>query len=220
MNDVGCDWSLEGCDLRACVEGYLAEKDRCADSEVMRQICEARVILNGRISLDEYRAMKERMRAGKATGVDGIPFECFRGLRDDNGILVSVLDDVMVDLFNTILLSGKYPEAWRLAILVPLLKGTNVDASLPTNYRGITLLSTMSKMFSNILERRLTEFQWATGRISDFQFGFTRDRRTLDPVFILNTMIEKAKADGTKLYVAFIDFRKACDFVLHHGLFF
>ena len=66
-----------------------------------------------------------------------------------------------------------------------LLKGTYLDASMPTNYRGIALLSTFAKLFANILEKRLTDFQLSTGLICEAQFGFTANRRTLDPVFIL-----------------------------------
>jgi hypothetical protein len=78
----------------------------------------------------------------------------------------------------------------------------------------------LAKLFANILEARLTAFQWATGRICEAQFGFTKDRRTLDPVFILDTLIDKARAGKTQLYVAFIDFQKAYDFVPHSGLFY
>ena len=59
-------------------------------------------------------------------------------------------------------MSGKYPDAWRFAILVLLLKGSSVDSSLPTNYRGISLLSALAKLFANILEHRLTKFLWET----------------------------------------------------------
>ena len=110
---------------------------------------------------------------------NGIPFEMFKGRMVD-GQLVSELDEMMLYMFNLILTSGKYPEAWRLAVLIPLLKGVDLNISLPTNYPGITLLASMSKLFANVLEKRLSDFQWATGLISKAQFGFTRDRRTLE----------------------------------------
>ena len=57
-------------------------------------------------------------------------------------------------------------------------------------------MSSMSKLFANILEHRLTCFQSTTGLISAEQFGFTKGRRTLDPIFILDTLIDRAKADN------------------------
>ena len=163
------------------------------------------------------------MHTGKAVGINGIPLEFLRGAVDVDGpghVFVSALHEYIVRMFNLILTSGRYPDAWRLVMLVPLLKGTNLDASLPTNYRGISLISVLAKCFAGILESRLTAFQWATRCICDVQFGFTRDRRTLDPVFILDTLIDRARAEKTQLYVAFIDFQKAYDFVPHSGLFY
>ena len=71
--------------------------------------------------------------------------------------LVSALDDVVVELFNTVRRVGKYPEAWRIAALMPLLKGGTVDASQPSNYRGIALLVAISKLFATLLEQRIVE---------------------------------------------------------------
>ena len=219
---VQCDWDLNGSDLRAYVQSMLAEKDRGGKGDidsVLHSLTQARATLNARITLSEYRAAKKRMHTGKAVGIDGIPFEMIRG-KMINGELVSEFDDMMLYMFNLILTSGKYPDAWRLAVLVPLLKGVALDASLPTNYRGITLLSSLSKLFANILEKRLSIFQWETGTISKVQFGFTRDRRTLDPVFILDTLIDQARASKSQLYVAFVDFQKAYDFVFLDALFY
>ena len=115
--------------------------------------------------------------------------------------LVSALDELMVHAFNLVLASGVYPDAWRLAVLVPLLKGVDLDCSLPTNYRGISLLASMSKMFANILERRLSVFQHETSQISNVQFGFTPGRRTLDPVFVLDTLIDRARAQKEQMYI-------------------
>ena len=81
-------------------------------------------------------------------------------------------------------------------------------------------MSSMSKLFANILEHRLTCFQAATSIVNAEQFGFTKGRRTLDPIFILDTLIDKARAEKEQLYVTFIDFQKAYDFVFLDGLFY
>ena len=229
VDNVKCDWSLDGSDLRAFVQSMITEVDRAQwgmhiDSQVCTQeLHNARVALNARITVEELRAAKRRMNTGKAVGLDGIPFELFRGMYTDDvdtRNLVSSFDELILHMFNSILVSGRYPDAWRLAVLVPLLKGVDLDTLLPTNYRGIALMSCMSKLFANILEHRLTNFQTVTGIISAEQFGFTRGRRTLDPIFILDTLIDKAKVDGRELYVTFIDFQKAYDFVFLDGLFY
>jgi hypothetical protein len=222
-------WAVNDTDLRAFVQSMIAESrgQHVHDMDgFVRCLRDARVKLNMKLSMSEYRSAKERMHSGKAVGCDGLPFECIRGKwvivdpETSARELISELDETMLAVFNHILASGKYPDAWRLAVLVPLLKGIDLDRSLPTNYRGIALLSCMSKLFANMLEFRLTSFQWETGAICDEQYGFTANRRTLDPIFILDTLIDSARANGSQLYVAFIDFEKAYDFVFQEGLFY
>jgi hypothetical protein len=55
--------------------------------------------------------------------------------------------------------------------------------------------------------------------VSGEQFGFTRLRRALDACFVLDTLIDSMNADNTELFVAFIDFQKAYDYVWRDGLF-
>ena len=47
--------------------------------------------------------------------------------------MVSPLDDILLELFNTILASGIFPDAWRRAALIPLLKGGALNARDPNN---------------------------------------------------------------------------------------
>jgi len=127
----------------------------------------------------------------------------------------AAVDGEVLRLFNLILETGVYPSLWRVAVVVPLLKGANLLASDANNYRGLALLCSLSKLFANIQEARLTTFMWSTDQVAPEQFGFTRGRRTLDPAFILDSLISQAGpgAKGKKLFVAFIDFQKAYDFV-------
>jgi hypothetical protein len=190
--------------------------------ESMHDACR---LLNREVSLQEILEAKEKVNRGKAAGFDGMPIECFLGLRDMNPEsptyrqLVSPLDSIIMYIFNTILRTGCYPESWRLAVLMPLLKGSKLDARDPSNYRGIALLACLSKLFANVLERRLTDFQWTCNLICDEQFGFTRSRRTIDPVFILDSLIDDAMARNEYLYAAFVDFKKAYDYVPLNALF-
>ena len=91
---------------------------------------------------------------------------------------------------------------------------------LPSNYRGIALLSLLSKLFCNLVDTRISVFQDSLDLMAEEQFGFTKDRRAQDPIFILDTLVDYARAEKKKLFVAFIDFQKAYDFVFHDGLFF
>ena len=93
-----------------------------------------------------------------------LPTEFFLGDCAVRGRQSSPLDDVRVRLFNVVWSGGGYPEAWRIAALVPLLKGGSLDKDVPSNYRGIALLAALSKLFACIVERRISEYEMRLGR--------------------------------------------------------
>ena len=55
----------------------------------------------------------------------------------------------LVNLFNRILDTGKYPALWSFGLIVPIHKKD--DRSKVANYRGITLLSALGKLFTSII---------------------------------------------------------------------
>jgi hypothetical protein len=94
---------------------------------------------------------------------------------------------------------------------VPIPKKCNTSDA--NNYRGITIKSTFSKMFSIVLNIRLRF--WAEGNdvFNDAQFGFCCNRSTTDSVFVLQSIITTALAQRKKLFCVFIDLKKAFDLV-------
>jgi len=67
---------------------------------------------------------------------------------------------------------GVFPDSWRERIVIPLhKKGDKNDVN---NYRGITLLSCFSKLFTTVLDNRVVTFCNSNTCISDAQFGFKK----------------------------------------------
>ena len=64
---------------------------------------------------------------------------------------------MLTKLFYVILDTGISPEQWSLAIIKPLYKNVG-EREDPSNYRGISLLSCLGKVFSNLINDRLTRF--------------------------------------------------------------
>lgn len=83
-------------------------------------------------------------------------------------------------------LEDKTPEDRNLGIINPYKKGDNKECR---NYRGITLTSTMSKMYARILEKRVREKVEHT--LEETQFGFRSNRGTADAMFIMRQLEEK-----------------------------
>jgi hypothetical protein len=92
------------------------------------------------------------------------------------------------------------------------------DASNPSSYRPITILSCIGKLFTCILNRRLNTFLELNQIISPVQAGFRKGFSTIDNIFVLHMLSDILKQNKKKLYCAFIDFSKAFDKVWRTGL--
>ena len=72
------------------------------------------------------------------------------------------------------------------------------------NYRGISLLSCISKLYSTFINGRISKFLEHNDLLSDEQNGFRANRSCEDHVFTLNSIIKY----NTSVYVTFIDLKK------------
>ena len=93
-------------------------------------------------------------------------------------------------------------------------KGERNDCN---NYRGISLLSIVGKVFARVILIRLQKL--AERIYPESQCGFRAERSTIDMVFSLRQLQEKCREQQMPLYIAFIDLTKAFDLVSRDGLF-
>ncbi len=87
------------------------------------------------------------------------------------------------------------------------------DASKFDNYKGIIVGPILTKLFTMILDKRMSEWVEQHGLRAKGQAGFRKDYRTTDQFFILRTLIEHSKAKKKPLYYCFVDFKKMFDIV-------
>jgi hypothetical protein len=106
-------------------------------------------LLNSNITTEEVLKAAKSLKNGKAGGPDGILNEMLK-------ISFIYSTTAYVNLFNTILKSGIYPELWRGNYIKPIFKDGSFND--PSNYRGIALSSCFGKFFSKILSNRLDKF--------------------------------------------------------------
>ena len=139
------------------------------------------------------------LKKGKAAGPDGTISEF---LKNSACSVVPFLVRYLNKLFS----SGLYPDNWSEAVIQPLHK--KGDPNIPDNYRGISLLNICGKLYSYIINKRLTQWIEENSIISESQAGFRKRYSTVDQLFTLVALIQKQLCNHRKLYVAFIDFRK------------
>jgi hypothetical protein len=123
----------------------------------------------------------------------------------------------IVKLYNLILISGKYPSAWRKSFIILIHKSG--DKSDLNNYRGISLQNCIVNLFSSALSKRhMSHYE---NLFSSQQFGFRPHHSTTDSLFILKTLISKyVLKKKTQIFSCFVDLRKAFDTVWHNGLLY
>ena len=85
---------------------------------------------------------------------------------------------------------------------------------MPDNYRGVSLLSIISKCYTSILNKQLYAWLEDNNKIAAEQAGLRKNYSTVDHIFVLNAIVKKIlEKRAAKMYVAFKDFRKAFDSV-------
>ena len=167
------------------------------------------------ITDEEFEAVINKLKANKSPGIDSILNEVIKIGKD-------VIKGHLVKLFNRILDTGKYPALWSFGLIVPIHKRD--DRSKVENYRGITLLSALGKLFTSILTNPLYNYMVQKGTLKAEQGGFRKMHGTVDSIFTLKMLIDKsAKSKPQKhrglLFSCFVDFRKAFDCIRRQRLF-
>ena len=158
-------------------------------------------------SLEEVTAAIKAMKSGKAPGADGVTAEM---LKAD----VNVTAPILTEIFKQIWEEGQIPEAWKTGLIFKLPK--KGDLGDCNNWRGITLLSLTSKVFSRIVLSRLTAVLEKDLRSQ--QAGFRPGRFCSDHIFTLRQILEQSKEWNTPLYINFIDLEKAFDNIHRESL--
>ena len=130
------------------------------------------------------------------------------------------LQNVLRDLFQLIFDSSKIPQAWTQAIILPIPKSKENDPRIPLNYRGISLLSCLSKMFTCLLNTRVNEFYDANETLVEEQNGFRKKRSCTDHIFVLHSILKGRKVEGKDTFITYIDFSKAFDGVERNMLLY
>ena len=151
------------------------------------------------------------LKSGKTPGIDLILNEFIKAGANTLALTIS-------KLFNKILNTGHFPKTWNLSLLTSIYKsGDPADCG---NYRGISISSCFGKLFTSLLQKRISDYLESNQILSANQGGFRKGYRTVDHIFILKTIINKyVHKCNKKLYICFIDFKKAFDSVWRSALF-
>jgi hypothetical protein len=181
---------------------YVSETKEWTVNEVCEQ----------EISWSEILAVLKGCRNNKAMSSDGIPCELFKvATTDVQG--TGNLSKVLLKLFNRCFDMGFIPEQWKNNHIVMIYKKD--DPTELDNYRGITIINTLSKIFLKVIAKRINEYNNTYNIVGKHQIGFIPNEEALSGVMSLTEICQRRRLASLTTFIGFIDLRKAYDLVPH-----
>ena len=115
------------------------------------------------ISVNSVALRLSKLLASKSTGMDNIPAKVLK-------ITANIIAPSLTYIFNISLESGIYVDDWKLAKVIPIYKSE--DRKKCENYRPISILPVISKVFESEIFNQLYEYLNENTLLSDRQCGF------------------------------------------------
>ena len=130
--------------------------------------------------------------------------------------IIDPLAKVLVEIFNKLMAIGEFPSIMKLAEVVPLYK--NKEHYIESNYRPISLLTTISKILEKIMYQRVYSFLESTGQIYNNQYGFRANHSCEHAVGQAVGPIVKGLENHHYVACVLLDLSKAFDTIDHQIL--
>ena len=142
----------------------------------------------------------------KSSHISCIPTFIFKSM-------AHIVSPLIACLINSSFLEGVFPDNLKIARVVPLYKaGSKQDVN---NYRPISILNTMSKIFEKLIYKRVSGYLAKFNIISENQFGFRNNCSTADAVLSFTNQVYDSLRNKNSFIAIFLDFSKAFDTVQH-----
>ena len=158
---------------------------------------------------NDVRSVILKLDRNKASGPDLI-----------RNILLKVAVDSICEplstFFNSCITSGIFPNCWKVAHVTPILKKSPAEKC--TNYRPISLLSCVGKIFERCVHTKVFDYLTTHKIITESQSGFTPNDSTINQLIVIYDNLCKSYDNKITIESVFFDISKAFDKVWHRGL--
>ena len=144
----------------------------------------------------------DKLENKSSSGHDGISNKLLKLLKME-------LSKSLTLIINQMITTGIFPDSFKISKITPLFK--KGDVSLLSNYRPISLLPTISKIFERILYNQLCEYFNSNNLLAEQQYGFRTNHSTEYAAVRLVDTISKEMESGSTPTALYIDLSKAFD---------
>ena len=100
----------------------------------------------------------------KVSGLDCIPVVVLKNCEPE-------VSYILAELFNKYLKESCFSDCWKVLLVVPVFKNVG-ERSTAKNYRPVSLLSVVSKVFEKLVNNRIVDYLEKPGLFSDLQYVF------------------------------------------------
>ena len=128
-----------------------------------------------------------------------------------------VIAPFLTELFNLCVQKGTYPSSFKLSKVIPIFKNKGSIGDM-NNYRPISIICNLSKIFEKLLNNRLFSFFHCQNLLSTNQFGFRKNSNTELAILSLMKRIIPGLEDKKIIICVFLDFTACFDTVCRNIL--
>jgi hypothetical protein len=161
------------------------------------------------ISQDTVSKILKNLDSNKAVGPDLV----------HNRLLTAACDYISLPLanfFNKCLNDCAFPDPWKIANVTPIYKKGSKE--LCTNYRPISLLSCVGKVFESCVYKHVFGYLKENDILTSSQSGFIRGDSAINQLLCIYNDLCSSWDKGTNSQAVYLDITKAFDRVWHRGL--
>ena len=155
------------------------------------------------VNLEDVNKGTKKMASGKVADVTSLTSELFKWTGPHTRYWIATLIDQAI--------KQGFPKDWLMNWIKPIYKAG--DKNVVSNYRTIMVSSTIAKLYSTIMEQKISAWAESHNIRALGQAGFRPKHSTVDHLVTLRVIMEESRLQGKTLYCCFVDFKKAFDTV-------
>ena len=159
---------------------------------------------------EEVMKVISSFSCNKSSGPNSIPVRVLKILKNDISHPISFL-------INRSFETGIFPSILKVSNVIPIFKNNGSPLEV-SNYRPISLLSNIEKIFEKMMYSRIIDFLNQHNQIYTRQFGFRKSHSTVHALINIAEHIRQKLDQGEFACGVFVDLQKAFDTVDHETL--